>query len=720
MPYYLISALCLAFLIAIALGYIFAIFSRKKSRRQKIEFIRQFKKGKCAIIYFAAIPLYLMAYIHSGEPWLPSFFSAINKTVSIVVLRFDFDALSGLMAENALFTACVYLCFTLVLLNAMLFALSFLQERIWEALHRAAFGLRRNRLIVFGYSPENLLICSSEKTRASAVAAELSEKERTELYSRKIASFRTSAPAELASRVLKRSFKRENDRVMLVINTGSDEKNLALCYSIIKTLDSQLTSEKKLSDILTRVQIYVFASPEHEALYHDASESSHGVIRYVNKYKQIALDMIERYPMTEFMGDDEIDRERFILKDKTELNFLMIGFGKTNSRLFLSSVANNQFVTEEDGKIVPKRVKYHIFDKSSPESGKNLNHNYYRYKNEFSKQLFDDAECKDYLPLPELPAEEYYHELDVNSPDFYSLIRDAVSGECKYSYVSIAFGSDLENVDMAKRLIDKKLEWGIQKLYIFVKVRRGGKYSVFERDDCFPIGDEAQVVYNVSALDDDRITKMAMMRNRIYAAEYGAVRLGTLTDEELLSVYRDADRDWFARMSQFERESNVFGCLSIRSKLHLMGLDISNGNGKSLSAEEYLSHYAKGDRPDYYKDTLANGKPVVKYPLDFAASARQTLAIQEHYRWCAFMISHGFIPATRREIVGEENSGKSYALRRHGNLTSFEGLYEFRQLVAGAKGKTELECDVIKYDYQLLDDAFWLLDKCNYSIIKRK
>ena len=163
MPYYIISAICLAFLFAIALGCLFSIFSRKKSRKQKIEFIRQFKKGKCTIIYFAAIPLYWMAAIHGGASPLPSFFTAINKTMTLVVLRFDVDSLAALMAENILFSVCVYACFTLVLLNAMLFALSFMQERIWELMHRSLWRLRRNKLVIFGNSEENLSIYFSEK-----------------------------------------------------------------------------------------------------------------------------------------------------------------------------------------------------------------------------------------------------------------------------------------------------------------------------------------------------------------------------------------------------------------------------------------------------------------------------------------------------------------------------------------------------------------------------
>ena len=100
------------------------------------------------------------------------------------------------------------------------------------------------------------------------------------------------------------------------------------------------------------------------------------------------------------------------------------------------------------------------------------------------------------------------------------------------------------------------------------------------------------------------------------------------------------------------------------------------------------------------------------------------------------MISKGFIPATIDEIVNERvvkngnlrpTNGKYYPLRRHGNLTTFDGLVTFRKLVAERdlkQGETLLEAeakkDVIKYDYQLLDDAYWLLEKTGHTIIEKE
>ena len=92
------------------------------------------------------------------------------------------------------------------------------------------------------------------------------------------------------------------------------------------------------------------------------------------------------------------------------------------------------------------------------------------------------------------------------------------------------------------------------------------------------------------------------------------------------------------------------------------------------------------------------------------------------------MISKGIIPSSREQIATEKiigkdgrerfTNGKNYAVRRHGNLTTFDGLVEFRKIVAARDNCSEEEKDVIKYDYQLLDDAYWLLHKNGYKIVK--
>ena len=64
-------------------------------------------------------------------------------------------------------------------------------------------------------------------------------------------------------------------------------------------------------------------------------------------------------------------------------------------------------------------------------------------------------------------------------------------------------------------------------------------------------------------------------------------------------------------------------------------------------------------------------------------------------------------------------NGKSYLMRRHGNLTTFAGLEEFARIVSKRDDIPLEQADVISYDYQIMDDAYWLLDKSGMKIVKR-
>ena len=92
------------------------------------------------------------------------------------------------------------------------------------------------------------------------------------------------------------------------------------------------------------------------------------------------------------------------------------------------------------------------------------------------------------------------------------------------------------------------------------------------------------------------------------------------------------------------------------------------------------------------------------------------------------MLSKGMVPSSKEQILNDtkevngkikHTNGKDYAFRRHGNITTFEGLVEFRKMITMRDNNDELENDVIKYDYQLLDDAWWLLNENGYKIIRK-
>lgn len=725
---------CLAVLILIFFYVLIQIVKRK--RPERISYIRRFKKGQCGIIFIPLIPLYCIGFIYAGSDFYNAFFSSIKKVIDLVVLKYDTGNITSLMKDYPLYNFTIYFSFTLVLFNALLFTYSLVCQRIWCFFQSLKSSVtKKDKLFIFGNNKENITIYKSDKKRSKVIIDDISDKDMEKLYMDSVSFISCKNHNTIIDKIekliekLEKSKKVEDKEYIFIINTKDDEKNIEICRSFIQILNSVQTEVKE--SLFLKLKIFVFGNSQYENIYEDIISAGSGCIHYINKYQKIAIDFIDRYPFSKFMSDEQIDYETSLIKKDIDVNVFLIGFGRNNRNLFLTSVANNQFLTAGSSGPELKKVKYFIFDKDESENNKNLNHNYYRYKYECSM-----LNPNEYLPLPSLPAEESYYHLNINDSNFYNQIKNIATKSLKNeNFVIIAFGSDLENIDMAQKFIEKKKEWGLKNFVIFVKVKKLMKEQVlFKNEDCYFIGNEDEVVYNIEQITSDHIFKMAQMRNEVYDLEYTITSTPNIVVDEkcIQKNHYMANRNWYMKKSQQERDSSLFCCLSLRSKLNLMGLDYCKITDESegLTEEEYLSIYAGADLPDTTKyNVTANGKKIVNYTLDFKSSRRKNMAIHEHQRWNSFMISKGFIPSSIKQILTEKivdnegkerfTNGKNYSIRRHGNLTTFEGLVQFREILATRDNRPEEEKDVIKYDYQLLDDAYWLLKSNGYKIIKK-
>lgn len=727
--YTIFSAIALVLLLFVTIHFLVNII--KRDRESRISYLRHFKKGNCLIIYFIAIPLYYMGYVYDGYGKFTSIFNAMSKVAGCVVLRYDTEPLEALMVNNGLFSITVYICFVLILINAALLGFSLLQQVLWSWRQGLKFKYsKQEKLYIFGYNEENVSIYQSDSKRMKAIIGKMSKDNCADLYIKNILFFAEDNLKKFSDEIFEKK-KLLDHKNIFIVNLKDDEKNAELCNYLITKIE-ELSEKTNKKDLFSDLQIYVFGDPKFEAIYLNLENLSHGCIHYINKYRQIAIDFIDRHAFTKYMNSDQIDYNTSLIREGVDINVLMIGFGKTNRQIFLTSVANSQFLQRQGDTYTLKKVNYHIFDKEEAQKDKNLNHKYYRFNQEIN-----ESNEQEYLPLPSIPANDQMHcSLDVNAPDFYKTVKEIITANKKdANFIFIGFGTDLENVDMGQKIIEKKQEWGIDNLIVFVKVRNCKiKFDVFEREDCILIANEQDIVYNIEEIVDDKMTNMAMMRNRIYALEWemsdGAFKSKEITAEDAQKIFYQADREWYLNKKQIERESSLYCCVSLRSKLNMMNLDycLQNENDEpALSEAEYMSIYAGEDKPEYYS-LLVQGKKKVKYPVDFSDSRRSVLATQEHYRWNSYMLTKGMIPATKAQILTEQiekdgklkyTNGKNYDVRRHGNITTMDGLVQFRKMIAQRDGKTEEQTDVIKYDYQILDDAYWFLTTNGYKIIKK-
>lgn len=742
--YNIVTIVCLL-LMGVGLASVIAKIAltyKNNKREERIEYVREYKKGRMVLIYIFVFPLLLAGFIYGGKPVFSAITSAVATVIDMVVLKFDPSNFEALMSDSLLYKVAIYISYILIVMNAGMFGWSIAGQYISNTAKNLAVKGAKDKVVIFGNNAHNETIYNSEKGRKKVIVDRINSDDAKSLYVKNVVYLNVANNDEYVQKLVASSVKR-GEKLSVVINTDNDEKNIEIARNFVKSITA-LSNEERTS-VFDLMRIFVFGNPRFETVYNGIVEDGFGCISYVNKYQKMAVDFIDKYPFTRFMDANHIDYTTCCVKNGVDINAIMIGFGKTNQQLFLTSVANNQFIEKVDGKVRLKKVNYHIFDKSFKDKNgecsgchandKNLNHNYFRYKNECA-----DINAKDYLELPDYPAQEFFNHLDVNDQDFYNEIRNVLTkSKNDVNFVVIAFGNDLENIDMAEKINTKINEWGVTNATVFVKVRSDHK-GQFENKAYYPICLEDDVVYNIENIEGDKIFKMSMLRDKVYALEYEVSNAkGKLTEEDVERVKKQAHYSWFADKTPAERESNIYCTLSLRSKLNMMGFDYCKVDEDGLEVDEktYLGEYAGEDMPDTTAyDFTADGKAIVKYTLDFKKSRRGDMAIHEHYRWNSFMITKGFIPATKDAICNEKvkksdggekfTNGKNYKLRRHGNLTTFEGLVEFRKMVAERDRnanetieKAEERKDVIKYDYQLLDDAHWLLSKTGHKIVRR-
>lgn len=637
----------------------------------------------------------------------------------------------------------------------------------------------RKRLLLIGNNEENIRLYQSDEMQRGAMLFSEPGKDAERLRGIRRCvpeSDYRDAPEDGGlekgmMKELQHTLASEKRDLTVIINTQDDEWNLHLCRAAVacvrEAVEEDVAAERKrkkeihdpkaeredpelaalrqrVVEKLERVRIFVFGSRQHEQIYYALENASFGTLHYTNKYHLCSFDFVTRYPLTQFLTGEKkslLEGNGCVAADM-DFNMIFIGFGDTNREIFLDSFTTNQFITHRENELPGlKTVHYHIFDqKKAADRDKNLNHSLFRYMDDFEALLKNGkVKAEEYLELPPTPEPPVLHEMSVDSAEFYDEVRRVCLENPKsVNYLVIAFGDDFSNIDLAQRLAEKKEEWGLSDLYIFVKVRNMQNEDVASflnngtDKPYIPFGGES---FTLDQVLHNEIEEMAYTRKR--------ATLNTVSPEEPLdrgqplgSATATVLYSWYT-MDQITRHSSVYNILSVRMKLQLLGLDYVKReeaennplyqNRILRKEEEYFDVYAVGCKPE--KTTQPEDYRGARMSYDKKTSMedyktylpRRNLAVQEHFRWNAYMIRSGFIPATIKQI--RDGKIKSYVgTRFHANLCSFEALFDYRKmrndwLSEHEPGKKKE--DVIAYDYKLMDEAWFFLNISGYRITRR-
>ena len=789
---------------------------------EKLLAIRDYKKWKFIYIYIALFFMNLAAFGYDGG-WLvlSDVLETFKQTVEGAVLKFDYNAIKSIY-ENVVYYRVLFIIIAgLVFLNTVLVAVSLFYIQVWKFVRLSSMKKKEELVVFFGYNANTLKIIKTiDQKKYGCIVINQFNNNYDELLKNNIPFINSNIEEqENINRNLKNIFEKHHyKKCYIIINTESDKYNLIISKELCHLLNN---------DIDNKIKGYVFGTCENESAFIKYVEASSGKIKYINKQKLVAFDFVDKYPLTKFMTSEHIDYQTGTLKD-INVNVFLLGFGNTSKQILLASVANNQFITLKDGVPTTKLVNYYVYN-SRDNDGKNMNHYYYRLEND--EHYFEGRE-DEFLSNPKetKPANIIArNKIDVEHKDFYQIFKDDISKTNKkdINYIIISVSQETENIDLAEKIVSKINEWDVdENTYVFVraidssleeqiedkdaedekelkiseteycingiKISGKTKKNVSKKKKYYFFGEEDQIVYNFKNILSEELESIARKRDMIYKIEGMASEKYTkkvteevvIPYEEQIGLSEAIRKSWYTKLSQIQRDSNLYAVLSIRSKLQLLGFDVVKNNEKELLNEKKYREVKLKEFYDYYFNksnakkkfdftfTDVNGNEITKTiyhtSLEFPPCIRTYMGMQEHLRWSAYTISMGVIPSTIKEIIETPTNGKDYLIcRKHGNITTFEGLLKFDKIVAVKnyikdqikeqlleenksidENELTLICqnifendfekceyifdqlpeevkdmylknaDVIKYDYQLLDDLEALLALCNYRLVR--
>ena len=259
---------------------------KKRNRADRISYIRSFKKGNGALIYLFSIPLFWIGYACTGQNIINSLFYAIRKSVELIVLRYDIAPIQNVMEANILYSIAIYICFTLVCLNAIIFIFSLVHQYLWQYFKDLKYrNSDTGKVILFGNNSHNRSIYLSDNNRHKIVVDKITNEDAQNLYMKDIL-YRNQEPSyQCILEITNRSIKSKSEHIV-IINTEDDAKNIDISRLFINVI-LQFNDENRLK-CFRKLRIFVFGDPKYETIYEDIESSSCGCISYINKYKKVA------------------------------------------------------------------------------------------------------------------------------------------------------------------------------------------------------------------------------------------------------------------------------------------------------------------------------------------------------------------------------------------------------------------------------------------------
>lgn len=642
---------------------IFAMIKRKKVLSVKNTYLYPF-------IILIGIILYSIGLNHCNDlTKLQNFFSSINFTLRAITLDFRFGEVLSYVNQNFVFKVALLTLYGLSIFSFLSVLLSVFIQSFLNKITRKIIKLKDYDIIIGNSELADQFIKSAKKRSIIC----LSEGDGNQLK----AIFNSKHAYHIGKIDLKKliSYKKN---INVISFFKKDNEVLELISQAIDLIKS--------NEMKKEIRFYFLVDSQQKDIMKRVEEEGKGYITTFDKYELIALKFLNDYYFAQYFNDSIANYHLATLKEGYEITINFIGFGKVNQKLLPYILADNQFVTIQNQKLVPVKIHVNIFDLKNQLCDLNLNHTLLKYqKSSFENNHFFD-------PADNLAKINFYHNSDIGERGFYQKIDEHIHSK-SLNFFIVSFQEDLENYECAVKIYEHLQESRVSEFHqFFVRTNYAKQHlSSLKINETYPIHffGSMQEVISYEDILGDKLMKDAIKRN--YAYNHS---ISQLQKESFMAM-----KEEWSKLSRLKQLSNQFSVLHLNNMLAMMNKKV----GDDIS-EIYLINNKKIEDIDYWN---------IWKEKDF--SLRKNLAMMEHLRWTSFMIMMGYIPLEKEEIYIDENKNicnSSKSLRKHACITSFDGLMAYEDFLANLYAKqfsfsyekARNITDTLKYDYQIMDN----------------
>lgn len=646
--------------------------------------------------------VYTSGIIFSNESIIDSIILGIQHSVLTFALRFNFDLVSEALASSSIYYIAFYLSIGIAALTSIIVVVAFVLGTVVNKVK--TLYILDNPNVVIGYNSDARVFYDSIKSRSKYFIIEPKD-EIIKLCLRDNIKYVINGP-----KAIDKFIKKKNVHFVSFLESDFDEINL------IEKLKKYNEKKKYIFDLK------VVTNCNNVYAYQVIAANQNNIF-IINEESLISKKVMLDYQLCNFMNETHIDYDNAVLRNDTNINVLMIGFGVVNKAIYTSLISNSQYVKLKDDRYQAYFPKYYLFDINDTFSDSTLNHNLHH--------ISDIEDTKAYFPMPDPIEDTTNFKCSIDDVSFYRNIYNSLKNSDSRSIhlLYISLGNELTNIDTALKLSQKLKEWRIKgTVKMFVKVFHQSFDCVKElqNDANIILFGSKEEIYTYPIIIEDFLDEYAKRR----ALYYELTNNGSNTKlDDILVKLESNDKEinktkenvWNA-LGSYQKKSNVSSVLSIFSKLAMLGLNVGTKN-EGLTEEEYLKIYDE--------ENLLNQRPIPYHVRDGKnhISKRNALAYMEHLRWNAFMILEGYIPMKKKDIsyINNKLYKNDVELRIHACITTYEGLEEYFTFLANLITKSsdipyDKAFDMVenkKYDYMLMDTVYTDIKLMNRFLIKK-